>query len=147
MWLKKDPSIWEKFIYVWIMGICTIFLSLVVADGVFGLNQPPAKATREFVAFLFFWSGMIVLPLLFYKRIKWRNTFLNLPLYFLLYFRIYDMFGLKLTHSFLERCGFFAFPSYMGAILVAVVFWGIQSIVFLVINIICYVVRKKQKKK
>lgn len=147
MWLKKDPSIWEKFIYVWIMGICTIFLSLVVADGVFGLNQPPAKATREFVGFLFFWGGMIVLPLLFYKKVKWRDTFLNLPLYFLLYFPIYDMFGLKLTHSFLERGGFFAFPSYMGAILVAVVFWGIQSIVFLVINIICYVVRKKQKKK
>lgn len=146
MWLKKDPSIWEKFIYVWIMGICTIFLSLVVADGVFGLNQPPAKATREFVAFLFFWSGMIVLPLLFYKRIKWRNTFLNLPLYFLLYFRIYDMFGLKLTHSFLERGGFFAFPSYMGAILVAVVFWGIQSIFFGCQHNLLYSAKKTEEK-
>lgn len=128
------------------MGICTIFLSLVVADGMFGLNQPPTTATRGFVGFLFFWSGMIVLPLLFYKRIKWRDTFLNLALYFLLYFPVYDMFGLKLTHSFLERGGFFAFPSYKGAILVAVVFWGIQSIVFLVINIICYVVRKNRRK-
>ena len=136
----------KHLLYVWMMGICTIFLSLVVADGVFGLNQPPTTATRGFVGFLFFWSGMIVLPLLFYKRIKWRDTFLNLALYFLLYFPVYDMFGLKLTHSFLERGGFFAFPSYMGAILVAVVFWGIQSIVFLVINIICYVVRKNRRK-
>ena len=136
----------KHLLYVWMMGICTIFLSLVVADGMFGLNQPPTTATRGFVGFLFFWRGMIVLPLLFYKRIKWRDTFLNLALYFLLYFPVYDMFGLKLTHSFLERGGFFAFPSYMGAILVAVVFWGIQSIVFLVINIICYVVRKNRRK-
>lgn len=147
MRLKRKTNREKRLIYVCMMGVCTIFLSLVVADGMFGLNQPPAKASREFVGFPFFWSGMIALPLLFYKRVKWRDTLLNLPLYFLLYFPVYDMFGLKLTHSFLERGGFFAFPSYMGAILVAVVFWGIQSIVFLVVNIICYVVRKIQKKE
>ena len=142
----KSTNTKMNLIFVCIMGVFTILISLVVADGVFGLNQPPAKATRELVGFLFFWCGMIILPLLFYKRVKWRDTLLNLPLYFLLYFPVYNMFGLKLTHSFLKGGGFFAFPSYVGAILVAVVFWGIQSLVFLVINIVSFAIRKAKTK-
>lgn len=131
-----------SLIFGCIMGVLTILISLVVADGVFGLNQPPAKATRELVGFLFFWCGMIVLPLLFYKRVKWRYTLQNLLLYFLLYFPAYEVFGLKHTHFFLETGGFITFPSYWNAILVAVIFWGIQSIMFLIINSISYAIRK-----
>ena len=44
-----------SLIFGCVMGVLTILISLVVADGIFGLNQPPAKATRELVGFLFFW--------------------------------------------------------------------------------------------
>lgn len=129
-----------------IMGILTILMSLVVADGVFGLNQPPARATRALVGFLFFWCGMIVLPLLFYKGVKWRYTLQNLLLYFLLYFPISEMFGFQHEHYFLEAGGFISFPTYWGAILVAIMFWGIQSFVFLAVNIISFAVRKVKTK-
>jgi len=131
-----------SLIFGCVMGVLTILISLVVADGIFGLKQPPAKATRELVGFLFFWCGMIVLPLLFYKKVKWRHTLQNLLLYFLLYFPTYEVFGLKHTHFFLETGGFITFPSYWGGILVAVIFWGIQSIMFLIINSISYAIRK-----
>lgn len=137
------PKSWNKsLLYAGIMGISTVLLSLVVADGVFGLNQPPARATRELIGFLFFWSGMIALPLLFYKRVKWRYTFQNLLLYFLLYFPVCKAFGFQHKHYFLETGGFLSFPTYWGAILVAVVFWGIQSLVFLICKIIYWVLRK-----
>jgi len=131
-----------SLIFGCVMGVLTILISLVVADGIFGLNQPPAKAARELVGFLFFWCGMIVLPLLFHKKLKWRDTLQNLLLYFLLYLPTYEVFGLKHTHFFLETGGFIAFPSYWGGILVAVIFWGIQSIMFLIINSVSYAMRK-----
>lgn len=121
------------------MGTFTILLCLAVADGMIGLHQPPAGTHLGAVLF---WTGMIVLPLLFYRWVKWRDTLLNLPLYFLLYFPVYERFGLEHTHYSLETGGLIAFPAYWGAILVAVVFWGIQSLVCLIVNIISYATRK-----
>lgn len=69
------------FAYGMIMGVLTIFLCLVVADDIFGLNAPPARSQ---IGHPIFWVSLIGLPLLFYKLVPWRYTLLNIPLYFLL---------------------------------------------------------------
>ena len=63
-------------------------------------------------------------------------------LYFILYFPLYEICGLKLTHAFLQRGGFLEFPPYWSAILVAILFWGAQSIVLL----ICHVIHRIRKR-
>ena len=82
-----------------IMGVLTTFLCLIVADGIIGLNYPPARKHIGYVGAAVFWFGMIALPLIFHKWVKWRYTLMNLPLYYLLYFPIYEAFGpVSYTH-------------------------------------------------
>lgn len=128
-------------IYTIIMGVLTILLCLVVADGEFGLNPSPARSHMGIVVY---WISIIALPLLFYKRVPWRYTFLNLLLYFVLYFPVHKLYSNKLTSMFLDTGGFIAFPVWCYAALVAVVFWGTQSTIYLIGNIIYYVTRKKK---
>ncbi len=130
-----------NLIYVFIMGFLTILVSLAVADGVFGLGHLPADADKELLGDIFFWGGLIILPLLFCKKVRWKYTLLNLPLYFLLYFPVYEMFGVRHYHKFLESGGFIGSPP-LSAALVAVILWGIQSLVFLICGLISYAVRK-----
>ena len=130
-----------SIVYTIIMGLLTILLCLVVADGEFGLNPPPA---RSHMGIIVYWASIIVLPLLFYKRVSWRYTLLNLPLYFVLYFPVHRLYSNKLTSMFLDTGGFIAFPAWGYAILVAVIFWGTQSTVYLITNIIFYVIRKRR---
>lgn len=130
----------KRFLYAGMMGVLTIILCLIISDGVFGLNQPPAGSK---VGIVIFWISLIALPLIFYKLTQWRYTLLNIPLYFLLYFPIYEMFGLKHTHFFLQTGGFIELPTYWGALLVAAIFWGVQSLVYMLCKIVLYVWHRK----
>lgn len=129
-----------------IMGVLTTFLCLIVADGIIGLNYPPARKHIGYVGAAVFWFGMIALPLIFHKWVKWRYTLMNLPLYYLLYFPIYEAFGLGHEHYFLQTGGFISFSASWGAVLVAVVFWGLQSLVYLAINVVLYAIKKRKTK-
>ena len=131
-----------SIVYTIIMGILTILLCLVVADGEFGLNPPPARSHMGIVVY---WVSIIVLPLLFYKCVPWRYTFLNLLLYFVLYFPVHELYSNNLTSMFLDTGGFIAFPVWWYAALVSVVFWGTQSIVYLITNVISYIIRKRKQ--
>ncbi len=142
----KSDSRKSSLLYTLIMGLMTVSLSLAVADGVFGLSQLPADAGRELVGEVFLWCGLILLPLLFFKKLKWKYTLLNLPLYFILYFPVYDFFGVRHYHKFLESGGFIGSPP-LSAALVAVSFWVIQSIVLLLCGLISYAVKKLKKQK
>ena len=46
------------------MGILTILLCLVVADGMIGLNHPPARKYIECIGAVVFWGGITALPLI-----------------------------------------------------------------------------------
>lgn len=126
-----------------IMGILTTLLCLVIADGMIGLNYPPARKHIEYIGATVFWFGIIALPLIFHKWVKWRYTLMNLPLYYLLYFPIYEAFGLRHEHLFLQSGGFLELPVSFGAISAAVVIWVLQCFVYLIIHIVLYTIKKR----
>ena len=117
----NQHGIFKKWLWAGVMGILTILLCLIVSDDLLGLNSPPARSQMGHYVF---WVSLIGLPLLFYRFVSWRYTLLNIPLYFLLYFPVYELCGLKHTHLFLQTSGFISFPVWFGAILVAACFWG-----------------------
>lgn len=128
-------EIFRRFLYAGIMGVLTILLCLVVADDILGLNAPPARSQ---MGYPIFWVSLIGLPLLFYKLTPWRYTLLNIPLYFLLYFPVYELCGLKHTHLLLKAGGFIEFGPLWGAMLVVALFWGVQSFVYFVCNVVLH---------
>lgn len=117
----NQQGIFKKWLWAGVMGILTILLCLIVSDDLLGLNSPPARSQMGHYVF---WVSLIGLPLLFYKFVSWRYTLLNIPLYFLLYFPVYELCGLKHTHLFLQTGGFISFPVWFGAILVTACFLG-----------------------
>lgn len=124
----------KKWIAAMIMGIFTVVLCLVIADHWIGLSQTPAHRTRENLAHIILYGGLVGLPILFYPKTTWPYTLLNLPLYFILYFPIAEIAGSAATHFFLRYAGgFIAFPDAFGAGITAVYFWSVQSVVFLVL--------------
>ena len=137
----NQQGIFKKWLWAGVMGILTILLCLIVSDDLLGLNSPPARSQMGHYVF---WVSLIGLPLLFYKFVSWRYTLLNIPLYFLLYFPIYELCGLKHTHLFLQTGGFISFPVWFGAALVIACFWGIQSLVYLICHIAFHLLKKQQ---
>ena len=137
----NQHRIFKKWLWAGVMGILTILLCLIVSDDLLGLNSPPARSQ---IGHYVFWVSLIGLPLLFYKFVSWRYTLLNIPLYFLLYFPIYELCGLKHTHLFLQTSGFISFPVWFGAILVTACFWGIQSLVYLICHVVFHLLKKQQ---
>ena len=123
-----------------LLGLLTLALSLAAADGLIGLNQPPA-GTR--LGAVLFWAGLVGLPLVFWRRVRWRYTVVDLPLYFLLYFPIDLAFGPAHTHTVLSGHGFIAFPAALRAALTAAVFWGVQSLVYLAANAAARLLRRR----
>jgi len=132
----------KPFLWAVLMGCLTMFFCLYVADGILNAHfkHPPwwkqvlPRQTSVVVFFVF----IIGLPLLFRKKVKWRHTILNLPLYYGLYVLIYDICGLNHGYYFLESGGFLSFGPYFDAAVVAPIFWGIQSFVYLACNIYRY---------
>ncbi len=133
------PEILKRFFCAGMMGVLTILFCLIVADDLFGLSAPPARSQMGHVIF---WVGLIGLPLLFCRLVSWRYTLLNIPLYFLLYFPAYEICGLKHTHFLLQRGGFINFGPVWGAGLVAALFWGVQSLVYLACNVVFHWLKK-----
>lgn len=131
-------KIFGRFFYAGIMGILTILLCLVIADDIFGLSAPPARSQMGHPIFL---VSLISLPLLFHKVVPWKYTLLNIPLFFLLYFPVYELCGTKLTHSLLETNGFLESGPLLGAILVTALFWGVQSLVYFVCNVTLHLLK------
>lgn len=128
-----------------IMGITTSLMCLVLADGILGLNRYGGSVGRGIPGAVVFWVFLIGLPLLFSRWTKWRYTLIDLPIYFLLYFPLAEFFGYKWNHELLRRNGLFYFPDWCNALLVAVMFFIVQSFVFLVYNIIVYFLKKEKK--
>lgn len=65
------------------------------------------------------------------------------PSIFFLYLSVYELFALKHTHLFLKTGGFMEFPPYWTALLVTAIFWGMQSLVYLLCKIVQSVWRRK----
>ena len=137
----NKQKIFKKCLYAGAMGLLTILLCLIVSDDLLGLNSRPARSQ---VGHYVFWVSLIGLPLLFCKFVSWRYTLLNIPLYFLLYFPVYELCGLKHTHLFLQTGEFISFPVWLGALLVTACFWGIQSLVYLMCNTVFRLLKKQQ---
>jgi len=128
---------WKQgVLWALLMGVLTVLFCLVLADGVLHMNGW-SGGQNTLPGRIVFWVFLVGLPLLFWKKVQWRHTLINLALYFLLYFPVSAFFGGHHDHTFLEDLGgFIAFPAYFNAGLMTAIFWGVQSAVYAVGNVV-----------
>lgn len=142
----KSANEGVRFVSAIAMGLLTLLLCLVIADGVLGIVRPPGG--KNPVAMWIFCFFLLVFPIFFYLLTKWRDTLWNLLLYFLLYFPIRWAFGPKSTHYFLAPNQFLSdiFPVWVDALLIALLLWSVQSLVYLFLNSLMLIASKRKGK-
>lgn len=71
-----------------LLGALTATLCLLVADGFFGLFAPNSALfwRYTFPGTVIYWAALLGLPILFRKKVRWRDTWVNFFLYLLLFF-------------------------------------------------------------
>lgn len=125
----------KPFLWAALMGGLTMFFCLYVADGIFNAHMNHYPWWRQILprqdSTIIFFVFIIGLPLLFRKKVRWRHTIVNLPLYYYLYILIYNICGLNHGYFLLNSGGFISFGPEVNGAIVAPIFWGIQSFVYL----------------
>ena len=140
----------EKSIgFALVMGLLTMIFCLVIADGLLGIQGSRVDNgggtdyldTDVKTGAIVFWIFLIGLPVLVAKCVRWVHTIPHLLLYFALYFPVSFHFGSSISHTFLDRAGLFS-VTWLSALITAVVFWGVQSVIFIICDIARYVWKK-----
>ena len=137
-----------------LMAVLTVIFCLVIADGILGTNghaySPKGLGTYEdtggsyyyndHTGEIFFWVSMVLLTCGFAFAVPWRDTWVNLVIYYVLYLPVALFFRGSPQHSYLfwhEHAGIIQIGPNLSFILrpiyVPVLFWLIQSGIYLVI--------------
>ena len=152
---------YKPWIRAVVMGILTVVFCLVIADGILGtdghmLTRGPLFSNEPFAGtydpndgtgLVFFWVSILAITALFVLRLPWRYTWVNLVLYFVLWFPVSAAFGNSPQHTYLDKTtsAFLTIGpdlSFLRPIVSAVWFWLIQSTVYLVFHTGAILLRK-----
>lgn len=143
--------------YAVIMGLFTILVCLVIADGVVGIegvirdykefedgHHEFALVTSNPTGRIIFWIGLLGLPVLFYKKIKVRHAWINLPLYLVAWYSCSWMFGESVKHRYLAHParGFISFGDTFVSLWTTFLMWAVQAIVLWTVSGLCFMIRK-----
>ena len=149
--------------YVWaaIMGLLTILVCMVIADGMIGIEgtihdyKELEDGTHEFmlkvsnpIGRIIFRFGLFGIPVLFALKTKVKYTWINLPLYMAAWYICYFVFGESVKHRYLAHPaqGFISFGNEFTSVTTTLLFWIVQAIVLLVVQFLCFIIRKFVKR-
>lgn len=147
----------KNVLWALLMGLVTMITCLYIAErhlGIHGFIEYEYGAAtgrvigwslnRSFQPGLWFkWICLIVIPILFARKVRWRYTWVNLLFYFVLYFPI-RMIAKPWPYMFYmsdSSSGILVIPWIILPFGMTFHFWGVQSIVFAGINLLRYVRR------
>ena len=144
----------NALIHTVIMATLTIFFCLFLADGLLFMDAYVSSHFWKDVlpGRVVFFISIVVLTLLFHKKVAWKYTLINLILYFGLYFPVYlicDNFNKQgMRHLFMPGGrGFIDFPPVFYAIIVSITFWGLQSFIYFICFIIKTIIKTIRAKR
>lgn len=147
----------QGYIYAIILGLLTILVCLVIADGCVGIAgtirdyKEFADGHHEFTLVtsnptgrIIFWMGLLVLPLLFSGKTKVRYTWVNLPLYLAAWYVCLWIFGESVKHRYLAHPaqGFISFGDGFVSIGTTLLLWFVQAIVLWIMTLVRFIFRK-----
>ncbi len=152
----------QGYTYAVIMGLLTVFVCMVIADGFVGIAgtihdyKELADGTHEFMlkvsdptGRIIFRIGLLVIPVLFSLKTKVRYTWVNLPLYLVAWYICFWIFGESVKHQYLAHPaqGFISFGNEITSVTTTLLFWTVQAMVLLVARSLWFIIRKFVKKQ
>lgn len=149
----------KNVLWALLMGLITIILCLFVAERILGVSGFVKSVSYlesgdiQFTIIPHIKNGLwfrrvflVVIPLLFVSKVRWRYTWVNLFLFIGLYFPLKALAGQWPVMGYLgDNSGILALPQIVNPFIMAFHFWGIQSLVFSGVNFIRFVWRKVKK--
>ena len=150
----------KNIFWALVMGVLTMITCLYIAErhlGIQGFIEYEYGATgrvigwslnRSFQPGLWFrWICLIGLPLLFARKVRWRYTWVNLLLFFALYFPI-RMIAKPWPYMFYlsdSSNGIINIPWIVLPFMMTFHFWGVQSLVYLAYNTVSWILKSYKK--
>lgn len=142
-----------------ILCILTVIVCIVIADEVIGIEGTVGNAevtpdgSTEFTlnsgdpaGRIVFWCGLLILPLLFVRRLKVRYTLINFPLYFAAWYLLDAIFGNGAQHGILSNhMTELIHSDIFSAASTAVMLWGVQAIEIFIVSVLCSLIKKTKK--
>lgn len=147
----------EGYGYAVIMGLLTVLVCLIIADGIVGIEgiirdyKEFADGHHEFTLVtsnptgrIIFWIGLLGLPVLFYKKVKVRYTWINLPLYLAAWYICSWLFGESVKHRYLAHPaqGFISIGDEFVSLWTTFLLWVVQAIILWTTSALCFMIRK-----
>ena len=145
-----------------LLGLLTVIVCLAIADGMIGVEgtigeyQEDEFGNVEFTLHvkdptgrIIFWSGLLLLPLIFGWFISPGHTWVNLPLYLIAWYVLSAIFGSQVNHRFLAHPsrGFIDFFSELDPFFATLYLWIIQLIILLAVKGLQYLLHKNKAGK
>lgn len=141
-----------------LMGIVTMILCLFVAERILGVSgfvisveyRPDGEILSRVnphlkIGLWFRRVCLVLIPLIFSRKVRWRYTWVNFFVYFFLYFPIRAIVGYWPAMGYLaDNTGFLALPWILNPIFMMCHFWLVQSAVFAVVNFVRFLWRKRK---
>lgn len=139
-----------------ILCVLTVIVCIVIADELIGVEGTVGEAginpdgEMEYVlnsnpaGGIICFAGLVLLPILFIRKLRVRYTLVNLPLYIAAWCFLDAIFGSSPKHGILSNV-ILIHGGILSAVLTAVVFWGVQAIVILAARGIVYLTSQRTK--
>lgn len=154
---RRIPAWLRSVLWSLLMASVTIVLCLIVAERFLGITgfvksvEYGPNGGMEWLVDPHLKIGvwfrrifLLVIPLVFYRKVPWPYTLIHPILYTAAYFPIREVIGVWPAMGFLAHGGgFLNIPPILTAIMMALYFWSAQSLVYLV----CWLVRLFLKKR
>lgn len=151
----------QGYVYAVIMGLLTSIICLAIADGWIGVAgtikdfedlgngyHTFTLSTSDPTGRYIFWIGLLGLPVLFASKVKVKYTWVNLPIYLVVWYICSGIFGDSPNHQYLAHParGWLTIGEGLEPFSVMIMLWLVQAIVLWAIAFLCFVIRKMKNK-
>lgn len=143
--------------YAIIMGLLTVLVCLIIADGFVGIegtirdykefedgHHEFALVTSNPTGRIIFWIGLLGLPVVFFRKVKVKYTWINLPLYLFAWYICSWIFGESVKHRYLAHParGFISFGDEFVSLWTTILLWVVQASILWITALLCFTIRK-----
>lgn len=138
-----------------LLGVVTMILCLFVAERFLGVSgfvmdvtyTPDGDMLSRVnphlkIGLWFRRICLVVIPLVFARKVRWRYTWVNFFVYFFLYFPMRELAGQWPGMGYMGEGGsILPVPWILNPIIMMFHFWGVQSLVYLAYNAVRWIYR------